>query len=67
MTKLLGSAGSLEALECLLGKYFFSESIIFKSIDAKSWQVFNGEKLIDGIKVVRRGDRYRAEIELSDD
>lgn len=65
MSKLVASAQSIESLESLLSdKVFYSHITIKKNFsDSIYWNVYNSSGVIEGIYVVKRGNRYRLERE----
>lgn len=61
MKKLIASAGTIEQLETLINRYFYSTSY---KIDGE--QVTNAKtgKTLDGYKVTAKKSRYRFEMEV---
>jgi len=62
--KLVGSDGSLESLIKGISKWFFGSQISLQQINSKEWDVYNSKGLIEGVRVISKGKRYRFEIEV---
>lgn len=62
--KLQGSASSLEDIEKLLKSKWYWSTVEFNEISKDTWSVSSGKGLRDGLRVVKKGNRYRLEIQL---
>ena len=62
--KLQGSASSLEDIEKLLKSKWYWSTVEFNEIGKDTWSVSSGKGLQDGLRVVKKGNRYRLEINL---
>jgi len=62
-TKLLGSASSLEQLKDGIQKFFYSSNIVLNGNDKDGYTISNSKGVIEGVKVVLKGKRYRFEME----
>ena len=60
--KLIGSAGSLEAIRKLIADYLYGSTITLTEIDKNRWSVSNKNGLLRYEVVLKKG-RYRCEIE----
>lgn len=60
MKKLIASAGTIEQLETLINRYFFSTSY---KIDGEKVMNTKTGKTLDGYKVTAKKSRYRFEME----
>lgn len=69
--KMMGSAGSEEQIKGLLDKFFYNSTpqIQLKPNGENQWSVWNGEKHIEGSRVIKKGGRYRFErqVDAADD
>jgi len=65
-TKLIGSAGSLESLLKAVTQYFYSD-VTFHQADFGTWEVYNSNGKIESFIVTQKKDRYRFEMELSNE
>lgn len=61
MTRLIGSASSLEQLRSMLDRYFYTNVRLIQSGD-NAWTVHNSRGPIVGVRVLYRRGRYRFEI-----
>lgn len=60
--RLLGSAGSLEAIRSMIGDWAFSSNITLKQVGKDEWEVHNAKGLVDGVKVIQKKKRFRFEM-----
>jgi hypothetical protein len=58
MSKLIGSASSLEQINTLINKYFYS-TIELKPVNESTWAINNSKGEIQGFKVEFKKNRYR--------
>lgn len=58
--KLLGSASTLERITALAGRYYYSQVQAVESSPG-AWAVHNSKGAIDGVRIIRKGARYRFE------
>lgn len=61
MKKLIGSAPTLEALNELINKYFFTRVQLKKIENEDRWALFNSKGLLGGCHVIKAKNRYRFE------
>lgn len=62
--KLIGSAASLEQLAGLISKFYCSPNIrLVGFVDL--FEVHNSSGPIEGVRVIKKGNRYRFEVETN--
>lgn len=58
--QLFGSAGSLEAIKNVISRFYYSSNIkLVKSFN--EWEIHNSKGKIAGVRVIKKGQRYRFE------
>ncbi len=60
---LIGSAGSLEQITEAIKKYFYTSTITLTPVGGDKYTVSNATKKIDGCYVIKKGGRFRFEME----
>lgn len=58
---LIGSAGSLDALNALVKKMWGWDTVVFIPISDNEWSVSSFRGVVEGLRVVKKGKRYRFE------
>jgi hypothetical protein len=62
--RMIGSAGSLDALNALVKKMWGWETVIFTPISDNEWSVSSFKGVVDALRVVKKGRRFRFEQRL---
>lgn len=60
--KMVGSHGSLEGLKETIKKNWSWSTVEFKETGTDTWDVYSGKGLVEGLRVVKKGKRYRFEM-----
>lgn len=58
---LIGSAGSLDTLNSLVKKMWGWDTVIFTPVSENEWSVSSFKGVVSGLRVVKKGKRYRFE------
>jgi hypothetical protein len=58
---LIASAASLEKMQAVIAKYWYSSSITLTPVRDGEWSVANAKGVRDGFRVVKVGGRFRFE------
>jgi hypothetical protein len=61
VSKLIGSSNSIEHLNALVCKYFYSQVSFIAQPDG-TWLIQNSKGFIEGFRVVNKTGRYRFEL-----
>ena len=65
--RMIGSAGSLDSLNTLVKKMWGWDTVIFTPVSENEWSVSSFKGVVDALRVVKKGRRFRFEQKLSDD
>lgn len=65
--RMIGSAGSLDALNALVKKMWGWETVIFTPVSENEWSVSSFKGVVDALRVVKKGRRFRFEQRLPGD
>jgi hypothetical protein len=64
---MIGSAGSLDGLNALVKKMWGWETVIFTPVSDNEWSVSSFKGVVDALRVVKKGRRFRFEQRLPGD
>ena len=65
--KLQGSASSLEDLTSMIKEKLYWSVVNTEKVDDKTWRVGNTKGYFDHFRIIKKGKRYRLEIEIKGD
>lgn len=59
--KLLATSGTTEGITKLISQYYFGSTITLNPIDDNTFEVSNKKGKIDGVQVIKKGNKFRFE------
>lgn len=65
--RMIGSAGSLDALNALVKKMWGWDTVIFTPVSDNEWSVSSYKGVVDALRVLKKGKRFRFEQRLPGD
>ena len=57
---LLGSAPTLDGIKAIIAKFYYSEKELL-SVAPNEWQIYGKNGVLNGMRVILKGKRYRFE------
>jgi hypothetical protein len=58
---MVGSSGTLDGIRKLIGDFYAGERITLKPTGDNEWSVANSKRVIDTVRVIKKGRRFRFE------
>lgn len=59
---LLATAGSLAGIKKSIAQFYMGATVTLEQVSDKEWSVSTGRGLQDGVRVVKKGKRFRFEM-----